>query len=174
MIIILIISCASKRTTSSFVSEEKNRQEVTVDSGQTVHVMKEIKREPVKADTATAKIAISSIENLPATAKFTAQSGRASVELHKTDDDSIVITAICDSLQNLVYYYEKEFSNYELRIKNYENELTVTKNEKTKKSYNPYLAYLLGLSSGGLIVLVFVNKKSILDNVLNFIKKLFK
>ena len=171
---ILIISCASKKVTKSEFRQENYRQEIRVDSAQTLHVVKEIKQQAVPADTATTKITISAIEDLPAGAKFTAKSGRAGVELRRTAGDTIVITAICDSLQLLVYYYEKELLIANYTISKYEDELKITQKEKSKKNDHTYLAYFFGLSSGLLIMFVVMNKKSLFEKILNIIKKLFK
>jgi PBP1b-binding outer membrane lipoprotein LpoB len=170
---VILVSCASKKVTTTVVSRENSTFEKVADSTSTKQVVKEIKQQPVAADTASASVAISAIENLPEGAKFTEKSGRASVQLIRIND-TIIITAICDSLQRLIYSYELEIENYKGKIEQKNNEVTAIETKTKKKTYNPFLAYLLGVGTGGLVVLIFANKKSIFDTVLNIIKKLFK
>ncbi|MDR1199067.1 MAG: hypothetical protein LBK94_08685 [Prevotellaceae bacterium] len=169
----LLCSCSSKKITTTAVTYENRQVKTAVDSATVRRVAKEVKAQPVTADTAKAGIAVSDIENLPEGAKFTEKSGRASVQLIRIND-TVIITAICDSLQRLIYSYELEIENYKGKIEQKNSETTVIETKTEKKTYSPFWAYLLGIGTGGLAVLIFANKKSILDTVLNIIKKLFK
>jgi hypothetical protein len=172
-IIFLISSCASKKVTITTSRSENLTFEKTADSTFASRVVKEIKQEAVKADTATAAVAISAIENLPEGAKFVEKSGRASVIL-KRINDTVIITAVCDSLQRLIYSYELEIENYKGKTERKNIEITTAETTYKKKTYNPFLVFFLGVAAGGLVVLIFTNQKSIFETILCFIKKLFK
>ena len=106
-------------------------------------------------------------------AVFTSKTGRASVSLTR-QNDTITVTAICDSLQRLIEYYESEIINKNSIIEQKDNEIKTAEFYEKKKTYNPFLAFILGIACGGLAVLIFFKQTSILDTILNFIKKLFK
>jgi hypothetical protein len=171
--ILLINGCSSKKITTTAIRNENSAFEKIADSTATSRVVREVKAQPVSADTAQTGVAISDIKNLPEGAKFTEKSGRASVQLVRIND-TIIITAICDSLQRLIYSYELEIENYNKKIEQKNAEIKTFEKTTKKKTYNPFLAFGLGVVIGALIILIFQNQKSIFDTILNIIKKLFK
>jgi hypothetical protein len=120
-------------------------------------------------------VLIAAIENLPAGAKFTEKSGRASVELHRTGD-TIIITAICDSLQRLIYNYELSITNYERKIeqKNSEIKSFETEYKKTKYGFSVIAIFIIGAAVGFIVGGLLSKKKSVIETILNFIKTIFK
>ncbi|MDR2064397.1 MAG: hypothetical protein LBP85_01605 [Prevotellaceae bacterium] len=172
IIALTLISCSTKKVTTA-VTRENLSYEKTADSTATKQIIKEVKVQPVSADTAKTKVAVSAVENLPEGAKFTEKSGRASVQLIRIKD-TVIITAICDSLQRLIYSYELEIENYSKKIEQKNSEIATVETETKKKTYNPFLSFGLGVVAGALIILIFASQKSILDTILNIIKKLFK
>ena len=172
-IITLLVSCATKKITTTAVMRENLTFEKTADSAVTSRVVKEIKSQTIAADTASAVVAISAVESLPEGAKFVEKSGRASIILKRVND-TIIITAICDSLQRLIYFYELEIEHYKETLEQKNSEKTTAETTYEKKTYSPFLAFFLGIAAGGLAVLIFTNQKSIFDAILNIIKKLFK
>ena len=172
-IITLLVSCATKKITTTAVMRENLTFEKTADSAVTSRVVKEIKSQTIAADTASAVVAISAVESLPEGAIFVEKSGRSSVILKRVND-TIIITAICDSLQRLVYSYELEMSKIESWKSKSESQKIESETTYKKKTYSPFLAFFLGIAAGGLAVLIFTNQKSIFDAILNIIKKLFK
>ncbi|MDR3287088.1 MAG: hypothetical protein LBT27_06570, partial [Prevotellaceae bacterium] len=122
LITILIISCSTSKKTTSSYSQENVRQEKTVDSAVTKRVLKEVTAQAVPTEQAQVSVLIGAVSSLPEGAKFTGKNGRASVELLRTGD-TIIITAICDSLQQQIYNYELEITNYEKKIEQKNNEI---------------------------------------------------
>jgi hypothetical protein len=171
--ITLLISCSSKKVTTTVDRRENLTFEKVTDSMTTKHVVKEMKAQLISADTAQASIAISAIGSLPEGVKFVEKLGRASVQLVRIND-TILITAICDSLQRLIYSYEMKIENYNKKIEQKNSEIKILETKTKEKTYNPFWAFFLGVGTGGLIIVIFTNQKSILDTVLNIIKKLFK
>jgi hypothetical protein len=88
-------------------------------------------------------IQISSLHNVPPGARFVAKSGRATAEL-EVKGDTLIVTATCDSLQQLIYTYEAELQNYQEA-----EQQTITKAE-----YNPFSikSFIYGLMAGVLII----------------------
>lgn len=87
-----------------------------------------------------------SLRNMPLGARFVTKQGRATADL-EVHGDTLIFTATCDSLQQLIYTYEAELKNY----KEAEQE-TVSKTE-----YNPFSmkSFLYGLMAGVILIILF-------------------
>jgi len=69
---------------------------------------------PVPPDTTAMKIPEAKLTMLPTGAGYSTRSGRATVNVRRTDDGDIEVTAICDSLARQVIILEEELT----RIRN--------------------------------------------------------
>jgi uncharacterized membrane protein YukC len=89
---------------------------------------------------ASLAIAIEDLRRLSDGAIYTAHSGQAGVTAEKRGNDTILITATCDSLQELVYSYERELKSL------YQSETVVQK--ETKPPPSPFKWFAYGLITG--------------------------
>lgn len=92
-------------------------------------------------------IPIRNLHNLPAGARFAAKEGRATAEL-EIKGDTLFITAICDSLQQLVFKYEKELA--------YQIDLNEKLQEKSEPAGNGFYSFLKGLPAVILLTIIAV------------------
>jgi hypothetical protein len=138
-----------------------------------IHERIETAVEPVPEARATVSAAIEDIKRLPEVAVITARNNRAQVVI-KYLHDTVTVTAICDSLQRLITNYELREKSYINTVEYQKKEINTYEKEQQKNSVLFALKYLLtGVAAGAVITLLFT-KKSLLNGVTDFIKKIFK
>lgn len=101
------------------------------------------------------QIATENLRSLPPGASFTAKEGRANIDIRR-EGDSIVITAVCDSLQREVEKLYAELDRTRIR--------SDTEVVETKKSVSPVRIFSYGCLAGFLftIILLLLFKQKIL------------
>lgn len=104
----------------------------------------------------TLKIPTSYLHSLPPTASFHGKNGQANVDV-KTEGDTLIVYASCDSLQQMCEFYESELT----RIRNETLNNLETVQTEIKRRFNPVkiglIAFIVGVASG--VVLTIVIKK---------------
>lgn len=104
----------------------------------------------------TLKIPTADLHSLPPTASFHEKSGQANVDV-KTEGDTLIVYASCDSLQRMCEFYESELT----RIRDETKKNVETVQTEIKRRFNPVkiglIAFIAGIASG--IVLTIVIKK---------------
>lgn len=78
------------------------------------------------------------LHKLPAGARFTAREGQATAEL-EMKGDTLFITATCDSLQQVIYQYEKTLA--------FQTDMVGKLTEKVKTA-TPFIPFLWGVLAG--------------------------
>ena len=161
----------------------------TVDS----MVFHKVEAEVIPQDSAQTLIPTQSIADLPDGAKFSSQSGRASVELTK-QGDNVIVSARCDSVARKCEYYERvvfrqrnEIDSLQNALNTYDNTvqnwidrqmennqteiLTATSDTSKPPSGRFWKGLLLGLliGIGGFYL---VDKTTIIRNIVSLIKTL--
>lgn len=91
------------------------------------------------------QIATETLHSLPSGASFTAKEGRANIDIRR-EGDSIVITAVCDSLQREVEKLYAELDRTRIR-----NDTQVV---ETKKSVSPVRIFCYGCFTGLLLTII--------------------
>lgn len=102
-------------------------------------------------DQVTLPIAIPSLRELPEGAVFTYRSGRAQVKA-TMQGDTIYVTASCDSLQALLYQYEKELT----KVRN--ETISETKVEKPPDLFS-WKWFVAGCLAGLLLGIIITKQK---------------
>lgn len=104
----------------------------------------------------TLKIPTTDLYALPPDASFHGKKGQANVDV-KTQGDTLIVYASCDSLQRIVEWYESELT----RIRSETVTGTETVQTEIKHRFNPVqmvlIAFIAGVASG--MVLIIVIKK---------------
>ncbi len=102
---------------------------------------------------ATLEIPVDSLRKLPSNAEYRAKSGQASAVV-KSQGDTIIVYATCDSLQRRCEYYERESAIYK---EAYEEMQSLFEEEREKRS-NPVktalISFLAGVVIGVLITII--------------------
>ncbi|MDR3226601.1 MAG: hypothetical protein LBT56_02895 [Prevotellaceae bacterium] len=175
LVLCLLFGCASRTTTIERASTEV----ATTIKATSVDTFKQYISETIYVhipeQQSSVKIAITDVENLPNNAQFSNTNGRASVALTR-QHDTITVTAICDSLQQLSYNYELLITNYERKIEQQNSEIKLfeTEYKKTKYGFSIIAIFIIGAAVGFIAGGLLSKKKSVIDTILNFIKTLFK
>lgn len=95
-----------------------------------------------------------SLLDLPTGASYHAKSGQANLDVKKgTEPGTIVVYASCDSLQQLVYYYEQLASKYKASLDRQAEEV---KEEKKPPNvwWKIFGAFIAGWLSGTVVTLI--------------------
>lgn len=100
MLALFASSCGSKQ---KIVGQQWQTE---VSQRHIAHATQILTNQSVTADTVHLNLTEENLRKLPATASYTAQSGRAKVSVTRKDT-TLVISATCDSLQRLVEYYQE-------------------------------------------------------------------
>lgn len=102
-----------------------------------------------------------SLRKLPDGAAYTAHSGQASVNVSRSPDaESVVVYASCDSLQQLVWWYEQELSH----TRSGTSESSQTEEVRTEEERRSWpvrimiIAFFAGAATGA-IVTIKIKKK---------------
>ena len=96
---------------------------------------------------AQASIPIDSLRNLPTGAIFEQKSGQASMRL-AYEKGTVIATASCDSLQELVYAYERQLDSLRLRHQSTQTEIQTTA--------HPFHGFFYGFLSGIALIALFL------------------
>jgi hypothetical protein len=99
-------------------------------------------------------IPIQNLLDLPAGASFSDKSGRANVSVQK-DNDTIRITASCDSLQALCEYYERELMRIRSDTSSKQKEV---KKEVSTGVQSPFKLVLIGFIAGIIVTIIVIIK----------------
>jgi hypothetical protein len=169
-ILIVFTGCSSRKVVRT--SEVINTK-LTTSVDTFFHEKTEIIAGAIPAERATISTTVDEIRNLSGQAVITDRQGRASVTVRYLRD-TVVIEAVCDSL-------ERQITSYELREKSYLN--TIEESEKQiktieeKQQKNGILTAfewcIMSFTAGAAITLLFT-KKSLINSIIEFIKKIFK
>lgn len=95
-----------------------------------------------------------SLLELPSGSSYHAKSGRATLDVSKgAEPGTIVVYASCDSLQQLVYYYEQLASKYKASL---ERQAEEVKEEKKPPNvwWRIFGAFIAGWLSGTVVTLI--------------------
>ena len=90
-------------------------------------------------------IPMGSLHDLSPGAKFVAKEGRATAEV-EIKGDTLIITATCDSLQQLVYRYEKELA--------YKADLVENLQKESKSVGFNFNSFAVGVLVGVVILII--------------------
>ncbi len=100
--------------------------------------------EKVPQSVATLQVSQQSLRDLPPRAEYRAQNGQATAVL-KIEKDTIIVYAICDSLQRMCEYYELKATRAEEAY----NNLQLQVEEENQKRVNPFkiaiISFLVGM-----------------------------
>jgi hypothetical protein len=145
-IILIALFSTSCRTAKQSLTETKSESQI--DS--LVSEVRLLKTIPVPEAKVDLTVPIQSILDLPTGASFVEKNGRANVSVRQ-DNDTIYITASCDSLQALVEYYERELT----RIR---ADTSVSKTESKKEVLtgiqSPFNLFSIGFIAGVVITII--------------------
>ena len=106
---------------------------------------------------------LDSIAKLPSGAVYTERSGRATARVSRDEKNRLVVNASCDSVEQVVKWYEKTLSNVtrsneELKTANKELNETM-KESRSNMIRTVFLSFIAGMVSGILfLVLILKNK----------------
>jgi hypothetical protein len=92
--------------------------------------------------------------SLPSGAVFSEKSGRAGVSVQR-DNDTIRITATCDSLQTLMEYYEREITRISSNALNEQKE---ERSETSSNVFSPFKIITIGFIAGIIITIILLIK----------------
>lgn len=152
------VSCKSsqKVSESSFVQAREKKTE------DTVHEMRILTTQKVRADTATLNLNPQNLRNLPHGASYARRSGRANVVVQRKDS-LIYVTATCDSLWQMVELYEIKARRYEQEAQQWKH-LYTYRQSKTSGFFPRTILIAVGLfvlGSGAWLYLNLFEKKQI-------------
>jgi hypothetical protein len=129
--------------------------------------------ETVSEARATVSATVNDIKSLPEVAVITARNDRASVTIRYLRD-TVTVTAICDSLQRQVVNYELREKSYINTISEQKKQIKIFEKKQQKNSIFTTLKYLfIGILTGVIAMLLFT-KKTLINSIIEFIKKIFK
>ena len=109
-----------------------------------------LKATPVPQEKVKLAIPTTHLLDLPAGASFTGRNGRANVSISR-DRDTIRIYAVCDSIQALCEYYERELT----RIRG-DTRTEEARAEYSTGIYSPFSVFFTGLFAGIILTLATV------------------
>ena len=92
-------------------------------------------------------LSIDTIKRLPKRSMYYSRSGQASVTV-QYENDTISITATCDSLQRQIEYYEVKIEEYKAINEDYKNCIEEMENEFPSYIKIMVMAFLLGIFAG--------------------------
>lgn len=95
----------------------------------------------------TLNLPIDTIRKLPERSMYYSRSGQASVEVQFVND-TITITAVCDSLQGRLEYYEIKLAEYEASNEMYKDYTEELKKTRPKILQSILLAFFSGILIG--------------------------
>jgi len=95
---------------------------------------------------------VDSLLKLPAGASYHKKSGQAGAEVSMRED-TVYVTATCDSLQREVEYYEDLYYRARDALERHQNDLLTAQEQRSEPLANPIIVFIMGLVSGTLSVL---------------------
>jgi hypothetical protein len=131
----------------SFASCRSIRQAESIRTRDSTAVSEKLSVTPLTVPQSSVNLSleIARLRDLPKGAVYTAHSGQATVTAG-IEGDTIFITATCDSLQRLVYTYEKEIKRL--------SEVQSERQEEVKPATPPLTWFIYGLLSGIIITVI--------------------
>lgn len=147
--VLFCTGCVSSRKS---VTQREETQAERRDS--TVRETRLVTTVPVPKSEVTLTLSADSLRELPAGASYHAKSGRANLDVKKgAEPGTIVVYASCDSLQQLVYYYEQLASKYKESLDRQAEEV---KEEKKPPNvlWMRLVAFIAGWLSGTVVTLI--------------------
>ena len=123
----------------------------------------EIRRRGVKTvaipeSAVTLTIPADSLRKLPAGAVYRGKSGRANLSIGSDSEGNIVAEASCDSLQQLVLWYEEELTRMQTEAS--ERKMNDVRTEK-KRGMRPLAVFAIGAAAGIIMMLIIKIKKRV-------------
>lgn len=100
---------------------------------------------------------IDTIRKMPRRSVYHSSSGQASVEV-SYKNDTIYITAICDSLQGRLEYYEIKLAEYEASNEMYKDYTEELKKTRPKIFQSILLAFFSGVFTGMIFTVIIKHK----------------
>lgn len=104
------------------------------------------------------EIPIDSLRKLPDNAEYRAKSGRANAVV-KFKRDTVIVYAICDSLQRQCEYYEKVAATYKEAYNNLQNLVREEKEQRVNPVRIALVSLLAGIVVGVLSTIIVKPKK---------------
>lgn len=104
----------------------------------------------------TLTIPADSLRKLPAGAVFYRKDGQANLKIGSDMEGNIVAEASCDSLQQLVLWYEEELTRMQTEAS--ERESNDVRSEK-KRGMRPLAVFAIGAAAGIIMVLIIKIKR---------------
>lgn len=99
------------------------------------------------------EIPIDSLRKLPDKAEYRAKSGQANAVV-KFKRDTVIVYAICDSLQRQCEYYESVATNYKEGYEALRNILHEEKEQRSNPVLIAFIAFLAGIVIGILLTII--------------------
>ena len=99
------------------------------------------------------EIPIDSLRKLPEKAEYRAKSGQANAVV-KFNGDTVIVYAICDSLQRQCEYYESLAANYKEAYKRAKNILREEKEQRENPVRIAFISLLAGIVVGVLSTII--------------------
>lgn len=140
----LASSCSGTKrlATSETLQEEHSRHSMKVDS--TFHATASwMKRERVQADTTMLTLSTTQLQQLPPSAVYEQQKGRARLRVERKGEN-IIVTSTCDSLQALVEYYSSLSAGHQLRATMLRDSLHHVQVRQEKQTRSPISPFSIG------------------------------
>lgn len=103
------------------------------------------------------EIPIDSIRTLPTQAAYVAKSGQASAMVQR-NADVIVVTSVCDSIQQQCAYYERLSSTYRTKLEEMQAKQTVV-NEKPPDGIGKAIKWFIVGVVAGIVLTILVTLK---------------
>lgn len=155
-----VASCTTTRKTEAIDSETLQLTHATLSIDSVSRTTLQIVHQPIPSDTAKVTLSLSNLRDLPQGAEYAAQKGRAKVKV-RIRDSLVMVTASCDSLQQMVEIYAEEAQFYKARADSLSQEKE--KNVHTFKKEDVSLFsllkhFLIGLLIGALVATLFLFK----------------
>ena len=141
-IALFFTSCGAQKTSSI--------QEVRINQHARDSLLREVRSVEVVTiprSEVTLNLPIDTIRKLPERSMYYSRSGQASVEVQFVND-TITITAVCDSLQGRLEYYEIKLAEYEASNEMYKDYTEELKKTRPKILQSILLAFFSGILIG--------------------------
>ncbi|MBQ6800217.1 MAG: hypothetical protein IJP08_03815 [Bacteroidaceae bacterium] len=151
-ILMLALFC-SGCATSRKVSQTTTTNEVRAFEDSLKHEVRIVETVTVPQSEVKIEIPIDSLRKLPEKAEYRAKSGQANAVV-KFKRDTVIVYAICDSLQRQCEYYESVAANYKEAYESLHNILQEEKEQRMNPVRIAFISLLAGIVVGVLLTII--------------------
>ena len=148
MLALFCSGCATSRKASQTTTNEVRAYEDSLK-----HEVRIVETVTVPQSEVKMEIPIDSLRKLPDKAEYRAKSGQANAVV-KFKRDTVIVYAICDSLQRQCEYYESVATNYKEGYEALRNILHEEKEQRSNPVLIAFIAFLAGIVIGILLTII--------------------